>query len=385
MRSYRLLSITVFLLKSTLAGATVVQAFPLATGSPWAQATESPSLDPSPSPTLNPPSDWISSLHPSPLTDSSVVAGVVAASPDQSPSPSRKAAAQDPIQAFVTPAQVASSPQPSLLTDITTLQDQPQPEEALKIGQRYEQDSLSPLPVATLYDYEMDNRSVTTVYVRDLPIVSFVEEPDTASPLLRGSALAAQINHLAQHYLKDQSITLDLVTEPGQAQPIYAIKSADQELVRFDRGIWQADTPAEVANAALLATNRLRRLLLDAPPLSIPPLPSADTGIPENLSAASPGNPVAVLPGSQQQGLASWYGHSAQPEALTAAHLTLPFGTQVQVTNLENGKRTVVEINDRGPFIQNRIIDLSLGAAQALGMIQSGVVPVKVEVVKPKP
>jgi rare lipoprotein A len=90
-------------------------------------------------------------------------------------------------------------------------------------------------------------------------------------------------------------------------------------------------------------------------------------------------------------GPASWYGpkfHGRQTangeqfdmNQMTAAHRTLPFGTKVRVTNRSNGRSVVVRINDRGPFVRNRVIDLSRGAAQTVGMIDSGVAPVKLEV-----
>jgi rare lipoprotein A len=65
---------------------------------------------------------------------------------------------------------------------------------------------------------------------------------------------------------------------------------------------------------------------------------------------------------------------------LTAAHRTLPFETMVRVTNLNNGKSTVVRIIDRGPFVDNRVIDLSLAAAREVGAVGAGVVPVRLEV-----
>jgi rare lipoprotein A len=91
-----------------------------------------------------------------------------------------------------------------------------------------------------------------------------------------------------------------------------------------------------------------------------------------------------------EEGLASWYGGKFQgrPTAsgeiydaaqMTAAHKSLPFGTVVRVTNLENGRVVVVRINDRGPFVAGRIIDLSRAAALALGMAGSGVARVQVE------
>ncbi len=95
-----------------------------------------------------------------------------------------------------------------------------------------------------------------------------------------------------------------------------------------------------------------------------------------------------------QSGLASWYGsrHHGKPtasgerfnkNALTAAHRTLRMNTRVRVTNEKNGRSVVVRINDRGPFgNKRRIIDVSEAAARKLGMIDAGVVPVRVEVLR---
>lgn len=79
-------------------------------------------------------------------------------------------------------------------------------------------------------------------------------------------------------------------------------------------------------------------------------------------------------------GGASWYaltsktasGEHMNPELLTAAHRTLPFGTKLKVTNQSNGRAVVVRINDRGPFIKGRVIDLSKAAARKLGMLKAG-------------
>lgn len=83
-------------------------------------------------------------------------------------------------------------------------------------------------------------------------------------------------------------------------------------------------------------------------------------------------------------GAASYYSGKGRTASgghvghLTAAHRSLPFGAQVRVTNLHNGRSTVVTINDRGPFVRGRIIDVSKGAADVLGMRQSGVARVLV-------
>jgi rare lipoprotein A len=92
-------------------------------------------------------------------------------------------------------------------------------------------------------------------------------------------------------------------------------------------------------------------------------------------------------------GHASWYGHEFarrptasgerfDPEKLTAAHRTLPLGTRLRVTNLRNGRSVLVTINDRGPYMRRREIDLSLGAARAIGIIRRGVERVRLELVE---
>ena len=73
-------------------------------------------------------------------------------------------------------------------------------------------------------------------------------------------------------------------------------------------------------------------------------------------------------------------GSASNKNELTAAHRSLPFGTRVRVTNQRNGRSVVVRINDRGPFIGNRVIDLSQAAAQAVGMVRSGVAPVQLDI-----
>jgi rare lipoprotein A len=89
-------------------------------------------------------------------------------------------------------------------------------------------------------------------------------------------------------------------------------------------------------------------------------------------------------------GLASFYGSPQQtangeqfnPRALTAAHRTLPFGTKVRVTNVRSGRTVTVRINDRGPFVPGRVIDLSQAAAEELGIVGRGIAKVKLDVVQ---
>jgi rare lipoprotein A len=87
---------------------------------------------------------------------------------------------------------------------------------------------------------------------------------------------------------------------------------------------------------------------------------------------------------AQQCGKASWYaltsrtasGEMMDPAKMTAAHPSLPFGTRIEVTNRTNGRSVTVRINDRGPFVHGRIVDVSREAARRLGMVRAGVAPV---------
>lgn len=99
---------------------------------------------------------------------------------------------------------------------------------------------------------------------------------------------------------------------------------------------------------------------------------------------------------SNRQGIASYYadkfhgrktasGEKYNKNALTAAHRKLPFGTRVKVTNLSNGKSVVVRINDRGPHVRGRIIDLSIAAARRIGLVKAGTAKVRLDILEKKP
>jgi rare lipoprotein A len=131
--------------------------------------------------------------------------------------------------------------------------------------------------------------------------------------------------------------------------------------------------------ATTAAANRSARSVRPTGADSAPELPSP-APVPNSF-----GKPV-----STEVGLASWYGPPYagrkgadgtvyDQNAMTAAHLTLPMGTMVRVTNLTNNESAIVKITDRGPFVRGRIIDLSLAAAKATGVYRAGVAKVKVE------
>jgi rare lipoprotein A len=123
---------------------------------------------------------------------------------------------------------------------------------------------------------------------------------------------------------------------------------------------------------------------------------SEATPAPSKSSKNKPENrKQAGKPQPYQIGTASWYGEDfdGKPTAsgepydmydMTAAHLTLPLGSYVRVTNLRNGKAVVVRVNDRGPIVSGRIIDLSYGAAAALGYDKRGLQRVRLDLVKPR-
>jgi rare lipoprotein A len=139
-----------------------------------------------------------------------------------------------------------------------------------------------------------------------------------------------------------------------------------------------------------------------APAVIVLALAVAGCAQPRHESATTPAptpapvaiaRPPAAAPRVLQTGAASWYGQphhgkktasgeSFNMYALTAAHRSLPLGTRVRVTNVANGRAVEVRINDRGPAIPGRIIDLSYGAARALGAVSDGVFRVRIAVLE---
>lgn len=129
----------------------------------------------------------------------------------------------------------------------------------------------------------------------------------------------------------------------------------------------------------------------------VDPLPFNDDLLRPTVSPVRLASTVAMAASQQVsrviEGTASWYGPGFfgnrtasgevyRPGTLTAAHRSLPFGTMVRVTNLNNGRSAVVRINDRGPFVGSRVIDLGHGAAQQVGLVSSGTAPVRLEVLR---
>ena len=158
----------------------------------------------------------------------------------------------------------------------------------------------------------------------------------------------------------------------------------------------KADAPAMHSQqhhdrAQRAARSRRATGLLAALALLFSPLGWGDTPVatPDRV-AASVGRQIAHL---AQEGVVSWYGaafhdrptasgEKFDANAMTMAHPNLPFGTMVRVTNLRNGRSVVVRVNDRGPFVGQRIADLSQAAASEIGMMRRGVARARIEVLQ---
>jgi rare lipoprotein A len=321
-----------------------------------------------------------------------------------------------------------------------------------KVGE-YQSPTANPVSgaaIAKIHTHQVAGRPVATLYIRDIPVLSFLGQKSVASqetkvgeignvngiskaldtssstqiaatngtgislasqtssatedPIQRAGVVAAKINQLVLDKVdaskiivswkapnasttskQDQNKGLNGQQKAGDR---FVIKVNNQELVEIDQNTKLADTTNDPAQDALQVTNRLRRLIGNASPINqIANLPASSS---ESLPAKLP-HKLAVKVQDTFKGIASYYGYDFSgnktatgerfnPNGMTAAHRSLPFGTRVRVTNTRNGRSVIVRINDRGPYIRGRVIDLSLGAARVLGMMSSGIAPVRIEV-----
>ncbi|MEA5502425.1 septal ring lytic transglycosylase RlpA family protein [Halotia wernerae UHCC 0503] len=303
--------------------------------------------------------------------------------------------------------------------------------------------------ITTIHSHNIGGRQAATLFIRNIPVITFLSSKPVASvntkvgvigdakgvqpyalvsdnsvkvasvgplkdarnqisslqndPVQRAGVIAAKINQMIQENVAADQITVSWKGEgestvatqaqnkssSSQQQPSdrYAIKINKQELVEINENTRLAGTTKNLAEDALQATNRLRRLIGNASPIKeIADLPARATISIQNLPQQ-----IASKVRLNFKGMASYYGYDGSgsqtasgerfnPEGMTAAHRSLPLGTKVRVTNTRNGRSVVLRINDRGPYIRGRIIDVSAGAARLLGMISSGVAPVRIEV-----
>ncbi|MEL7227182.1 MAG: septal ring lytic transglycosylase RlpA family protein, partial [Cyanobacteria bacterium J06576_12] len=266
----------------------------------------------------------------------------------------------------------------------------------------------------SIYPHAIDGRQAATLYVKDIPVLTFIgTEVDSLSnvsdavslasgnqsaSLQAAGAEAGDILNSAQESdpvlratdlgvrLGDEAINAeDLSVRWQEETDGYIVTLADEDLIEIDSRTILADTTEDPAEDALQVTNRLRRLIGDIEPVSeIEGLPEPE---PEPVIAAAPTPAIAYT----NVGGASWYGpgfhgrltangETYNQNGITAAHRTLPFGTRVLVTNLYTGLQVTVRINDRGPYAGDRIIDLSRGAADQIGLTSSGVGTVQLDI-----
>lgn len=253
--------------------------------------------------------------------------------------------------------------------------------------------------VTKLYQHQWNNQDVVTLHYNNIPLITFFNTPENTA-LENALTLARKIENLYSSSAQASEINVAWNAKTYD----YVVTFADDELVRINQYAILPDSTDNLAHDALQFTNRLRRLMGNATPLKDIKGQPRGMGRKQTQKTA-----IAAGGGSQQvegmglataglknlrkaaRGIASWYGpgfhgrRTASGErfnqnALTAAHRSLPFGTQVRVTNLNNGRSVVVRINDRGPFSRGRIVDLSAGAARAIGLKSNGTAPVHIQV-----
>jgi len=145
---------------------------------------------------------------------------------------------------------------------------------------------------------------------------------------------------------------------------------------------------AALACVTLSGCAQLERTPEAAPAAAVPPEtapaapPAAVTPSPDDAASSVQQRGRVSMYGTEFAGRKTASGEPFDPEALTMAHRTLPFGTRVRVTNLQNQRSVEVVVNDRGPFVSGRIADLSEGAARRIGMIADGVVEALLDIMQ---
>lgn len=234
-----------------------------------------------------------------------------------------------------------------------------------------------------LYEHRLANRDVITLRFKDIPLFTFWSAPNYDAKQT-AIEVAQTLEQLAQESIDANEITVIW----NQKTKDYSINYQDQELVRLNKYVQIPDRTNNLSHDALQATNRLRRLMGNAEPLT-------EVQGKTKLLVNKRNQMAAVVDiknqGKTYTGKASWYGpgfHGRRTasgqifnqNALTAAHRHLPFGTKVKVTNMRNGRSVIVTINDRGPFSGSRILDLSAAAAQTIGMKSTGVAQIEMQV-----
>lgn len=230
--------------------------------------------------------------------------------------------------------------------------------------------------------YEENGEECASITVNGEEVINYRGEVDGDSAEDRAESLAEKIEEI----LDEQKDSIDSFL-PAREGNCAAIRCNGKTILKFMPPIVSADSDEQgklAMKTSLQLINALR-------------LAMGSTKLPDavnNFADAAATGRLANIEGDESfSGRASWYGpkfHGRKTsngerfdqEGLTAAHRTLPFGTKLLVTNRSTGKSCVVKVNDRGPYKDNRVIDLSKGAAKQLDMVSSGVAMVDVFVLQ---
>lgn len=346
------------------------------------------------------------------------------------------------VALFLTVAGIPSIGRTQTTKETALTSPEPPATDVVKVGE-YQSPAgktTSDAVMTEIHPHNIGGRQAATLFIKNIPVITFLSSSPVSSletkvgaiaaenkgvqsyalvasnstkmgslgnvtssvdndPVQRAGVIAAKINQMIQEDVDASKITVswkagDKSTVANVAQnksnsiqqqlgDRYTIKLNDQELVEINQNTRLADTTKNLQQDALQATNRLRRLIGQASPIS------EIANLPERSPLSIPKLPQQIA--LNFTGMASWYGYDGSssatasgerfnPEALTAAHRSLPMGTKVRVTNTRNGRSVVVRINDRGPYVGGRVIDLSAAAARLLGMMGSGVAPVQIDI-----
>lgn len=246
------------------------------------------------------------------------------------------------------------------------------------------QNDVSNLPAVTVRTAE--DGSTASVYINSQEVAKIRSAAGGLSASQRANLMASRLNQFMSHGGNIRDI------KPAEANGAIMIRAGQQALVTIDAQTAQK-SGVDAKVLAFLWTNHLRTAL-GAPALVRDNTLVASRGLSPMMGdrpAPLPGFKPFAMTGQIMKGFASWYGpgfhgrRSASGErfdmnAQTAAHKTLPFNTVVKVTNAWNGRSTLVRITDRGPYAHGRVMDLSRGAANAIGMLSSGTAPVIIQV-----
>ena len=335
---------------------------------------------------------------------------------------SHSAQAQTGTQLEATASNVSTSVKPSSSSN------------SLKVGETRSQSLIRTQDdsIARIHTHKLNGKNAATVYVRGIPVVTYIESEDSVNlsknknesegvkrsfestklpssnlkadsnnlakavsdnpdylltspnPIERATAAAAMINQINRDGLDANTII------PAWNNGNYVIKFGDRASLKFDQQALSPESQQSQPQDVLESANLLRRLLGGANPVSeivnAPKPKIAAASSFNSANSALSGRIIGVM-----SGMASWYGpgfdgnYSASGEIfnardLTAAHPSLPFGTIVRVVNMDNNQSVVVRINDRGPYAEGRVIDISTAAANVIGLISAGVAPVRLEV-----